>query len=109
MPGDREILPRDYTIWMGMPVFLKITAGDVRTTLFCTVLGESDATLRVRIADQWDVDIYKEMILVVDAFPHAGMDLAPQHPEEHYTSARPRQRHMTAIANGQPRTGGGDD
>ena len=109
MSSDQEPLPRNYTTWMGMPVFLNVTTGEIRTPLFCTIIGESDATLRVRIADQWDVDIYKEMILVVDAFPHAGMDLAPQHPEEHYTSARPRQRHTIAIANGQPRTGGGDD
>lgn len=109
MSGVRQELPRRYTTLMGMPVFLKITAGEIKTSLFCTVIDESDTTLRVRIADQWDVDIYKEMILVVDAFPRAGMDLAPQHPEEADSSARQHPHHMTAVANGQPRTGCEDD
>ena len=34
--------------------------------LHCIVIGESDAAIRVRIADVWDVDILKEMILAVD-------------------------------------------
>ncbi len=70
MSSDQEKLPDTYTTWMGKPVFLRIAAGETKTTLFCTVIGESDATVRVRIADHWDVDIYKEMVLAVDAFPH---------------------------------------
>lgn len=78
MLSDHENLTGSYTNWMGMPVFLKVTAGETKTSLFCTIIGEADDTVRVRLAEQWDVDIYKDMIQVVDAFPHAGMDLAPQ-------------------------------
>lgn len=86
-----------------MPVFLRITAGEVKTTLFCTVIGESEATVRVRIADEWDVEIYKEMVHAVDAFPTTGMDLAPQNPEVVPQPARPR--HRTAAAGAQSGTG----
>ena len=78
MSRSQKQSPDTYTTWLGIPVFLNVTAGETKTTLFCTIIGESDATVRVRIADQWDVDIYKEMILVVDAFPHEGMGLVAQ-------------------------------
>ena len=97
MSGDRRELPRNYATWKGMPVFLKITAGELKTSLFCTVIGESDATVRVRIADRWDVDIYKDMILVVDAFPHTSIDLAPQHPGKFNETAWLAQRPATAM------------
>ena len=70
-----------------MPVFLCVITGGTKTSLFCTIIGESDATVRVRIADQWDVDIYKEMVMAVDAFPHAGMDLSSQVPEGLHSTA----------------------
>lgn len=72
-----------------MPVFLEITTGETTTPLFCTIISESDTTVRVRVADHWDVDLYKEMILVVDAFPHAAMDLAPQNAEVPDQSVQP--------------------
>lgn len=46
---------------------LCVTAGQVQTTLPCAIVGESDAAVRVRIAGIWDVDIYKEMVLAVEA------------------------------------------
>ena len=54
-----------------MSVFLLVTTGKIKTSLFCKIVGESDATVRVRISDHWDLDIYKDMILAVDASPHA--------------------------------------
>jgi len=30
------------------------------------ILGESDGTIRFRIGDTWDIDIYKPMILAVE-------------------------------------------
>lgn len=78
MSRSQQQSPDTYTTWMGIPVFLNVITGEAKTSLFCTIIGESDATVRIRIADQWDVDIYKEMILVVDAFPHEGMGPAAQ-------------------------------
>ena len=67
--------PNTYQIWMGVPVFLNITAEGIKTSLFCTIIGESNDAVRVRIADEWDVEIYKEMISDVDAFPFQDQDL----------------------------------
>lgn len=103
MSSQQDNLRGAYSNWMGMPVFLKITTGEVKTTLFCTVIGESEATVRVRIADEWDVEIYKEMVHAVDAFPNSSMDLAPQNPEVVPQPARPR--HRTAAAGVHSGTG----
>jgi len=99
MSSDQEKLPGTYTTWMGMPVFLNVTTGEIKTSLFCTIIGESDATVRVRIADQWEVDIYKEMVLAVDAFPHAGMDLAAKNPGALHQTPRSAHRPATATVN----------
>jgi hypothetical protein len=48
-------------------VALSVAAGEVQTTLHCAIIGESDAVVRIRIAGIWDVDIYKEMVLAVEA------------------------------------------
>ena len=70
-----------YSAWLDRPVVLRVVAGQLHTELPCTVIGESDATVRIRlrgisIADVWEVDIYKEMILGVGAAglhrPHPG-------------------------------------
>ncbi len=44
---------------------MRLASGKLETELQCTVIGESDAVLRIRIAELWEVDIYKEMILGV--------------------------------------------
>jgi hypothetical protein len=64
-----------YSAWLGKSVILRVVAGELRTTLPCTVIGESDTTVRIRlrgvtIPEVWDVDIYKKMILGVEP---AGM------------------------------------
>lgn len=82
MPNAQSHSRGSLATWMGIPVSLRITAGETRTSLLCTIIGESEATVRVRIGDQWDVDIYKEMILAVDNFPCEGMDLPSQDCEE---------------------------
>jgi hypothetical protein len=55
-----------YATWMGHPVVLKIEAGEMRVPLRGTLVGENSTTLRVRIGDGWDVDIYKNMVLAVE-------------------------------------------
>ena len=46
---------------------MRVAAGEVQAALHCTVIGESDAAVRIGIAGQWEVDIYKEMVLAVEA------------------------------------------
>ncbi len=55
-----------YSLWLGQPVVLQVSAGDLRVPLRGTVVGESPDAVRFRIGDGWDVDIYKAMILAVE-------------------------------------------
>jgi hypothetical protein len=55
-----------YAVWMGQPVVLQVTAGDMRVPLRGTLVGESDNAVRLRIGETWEVDIYKSMILAVE-------------------------------------------
>jgi hypothetical protein len=55
-----------FSIWLDKPVLLWVTAGETRTVLTCTVVGESEAAVRIRIGGLWDLDIYKEMIIAVE-------------------------------------------
>jgi hypothetical protein len=55
-----------YEVWMGQPVVLRVAAGDVRVPLRGRLLSETKEVIRLRIADSWDVDIFKSMILGVE-------------------------------------------
>ena len=55
-----------YSNWMGQPVVLQVAAGDLKVPLRGTIIGESDAAVRFRVGEGWDVDIYKAMILAVE-------------------------------------------
>jgi len=55
-----------YAIWMGQPVVLRVAAGNLRVPLRGRMLSETDEVIRLRIADSWDVDIFKSMVLGVE-------------------------------------------
>ncbi len=55
-----------YAIWLGQPVVLQVALGDIKVPLRGTLLKDGDDTVRMRIGDGWDVDIYKTMILAVE-------------------------------------------
>ncbi len=55
-----------YTVWMGQPVVLQVVAGDLRVPLRGRLIGETGDALRLRIADSWDVDIFKSMVVSID-------------------------------------------
>jgi len=55
-----------YAIWLGQPVVLQVTAGDLTVPLRGTIIGESSAAVRFRVGEGWDVDIFKAMILAVE-------------------------------------------
>ena len=59
-----------YSSWMGKSVVMNIANGTSRVALCCKVVRVSKELVRVRISNQWDVDIYKEMIEGVE--PDAG-------------------------------------
>jgi hypothetical protein len=55
-----------YASWLGQPVVLQVALGDIKVPLRGTLLKDSDETVRMRIGEGWDVDIYKTMILAVE-------------------------------------------
>jgi hypothetical protein len=56
----------NYSTWLYKPVLLHIATEGFLTALMCMIVSESDATLRIRVTDLWDFDIYKEMVLAVE-------------------------------------------
>ena len=57
----------NYSTWLNKAVLLHVATGGFLTSLNCVIVGESDAALRIRIANLWDVDLFKEMVLAVEA------------------------------------------
>ncbi len=55
-----------YQPWIGQDVVLQVALGDIKVPLRGRVLKDGGDTLRMRIGDGWDVDIYKAMILAVE-------------------------------------------
>jgi hypothetical protein len=56
----------DFVPWMGSRVVLKVAFAEICVPLPGTLLSETSTTLRFRIGDGWDVDIYKSMVLAVE-------------------------------------------
>ena len=52
--------------WIGQPVVLQVALGDIKVPLRGKLLGDGAETIRMRIGDGWDIDIYKAMILAVE-------------------------------------------
>lgn len=55
-----------YAVWVGQPVVLRVLAGNIRVPLRGRLMLETDDTIRLRIAESWDVDIFKSMILAIE-------------------------------------------
>ncbi|HWG57452.1 MAG TPA: hypothetical protein VN661_00235 [Candidatus Acidoferrales bacterium] len=55
-----------YAVWMGQPVILRVVTGNLRVPLRGRLLSETNDVLRLRIADSWDVDIFKSMVAAVE-------------------------------------------
>ena len=55
-----------YKLWVGQPVVLQVVLGDIKVPLRGKLLNDAGDTVRMRIGDGWDVDIYKAMILAVE-------------------------------------------
>jgi len=55
-----------YEVWLGQAVVLKVELGDIQVPLRGKLLKENSETVRMRIGEGWDVDIYKAMIRGVE-------------------------------------------
>jgi len=59
-------MPSVYAFWVGQAVILQVAADELRVPLRGVIVGESEYTVRFRVGEGWDIDIYKHMILVVE-------------------------------------------
>ncbi|HXN93401.1 MAG TPA: hypothetical protein VN879_02785 [Candidatus Acidoferrales bacterium] len=55
-----------FEAWIGQPVILQVALGNIKVPLRGKLLKDGGETVRMRIGDGWDVDIYKAMILAVE-------------------------------------------
>ena len=55
-----------YAMWMGQPVILRVATGSLRVPLRGRLMSETDEVVRLRIAESWDVDIFKSMVVAVE-------------------------------------------
>jgi len=55
-----------YTTWMGQPVILRVATGSFRVPLRGRLISETNESVRLRIADCWDVDVFKSMVVAVE-------------------------------------------
>jgi hypothetical protein len=55
-----------YKPWVGQSVLLQVALGDIKVPLRGTLLKDGSETIRMRIGEGWDVDIYKSMIMTVE-------------------------------------------
>jgi len=63
--SEGDFLITGYTNWLGHAVVLQVELGDIKVPLRGKLLKENRETVRMRIGEGWDVDIYKAMILDV--------------------------------------------
>lgn len=64
--GSGVAMQTGFNGWLGQSVVLQVALGDIKVPLRGKLLKEAGETVRMRIGDGWDVDIYKAMILGVE-------------------------------------------
>ncbi len=55
-----------YQTWIGESVVLQVALGDIKVPLKGKLLKDGGETIRMRVGDGWDIDIYKTMVLAVE-------------------------------------------
>jgi RNase P/RNase MRP subunit p29 len=68
-------MSKTYSDWLGRQVVLQIETGESLVPLRGLVVNESNNALRFRLDGGWEVDIYKEMILRVEADNYAAFQM----------------------------------
>jgi hypothetical protein len=55
-----------YAAWMGLPVILRVATDNQRVPLRGRLVSETNKVVRFLIADSWEVDIYKYMVVAIE-------------------------------------------
>jgi len=59
---------RAYSAWFGKSVVLLVAIRQCHFPMPCSIVGESDADVRVRLKPGWEMDLRKELILAVEEY-----------------------------------------
>ena len=59
-------MPSPFESWVGKNVLLQVAAGDLKVPVRGTIIGETEKSLKFRIGDGWDVEIFKSMVMGVE-------------------------------------------
>lgn len=59
-------MPSVFASWVGQAVILQVAADDLCVPLCGVIVGESETTVRIRVGEDFDVDVFKLMILAVE-------------------------------------------
>jgi hypothetical protein len=62
---NRDFSPA-YTAWLRKPVVLLVVIRQLHVPIPCSILGESAASVRLRISPGLEMDLRKELILAVE-------------------------------------------
>lgn len=54
-----------YAAWIGQPVVLQVLTGNLRVPLRGRVISETKDIVRLRVANSWDIDIFKAMVVAI--------------------------------------------
>jgi hypothetical protein len=63
--GTKNLSPA-YSAWVDKPVVLLIKVRQYFVPVPCSIIGETDAGVRVCIQPGWELEIRKELILAVE-------------------------------------------
>jgi hypothetical protein len=66
--GTKNLSPA-YSAWVDKPVVLLIKVRQYLVPMPCSIIGETDAGVRVCIRHGWELEIRKELILAVEEAP----------------------------------------
>ena len=55
-----------YSSWLGKPVVMLVVIRQCHVPMPCLIVGESTATVRVRLQRGWEMDVRKDLILAVE-------------------------------------------
>ena len=59
-------MPSVYASWLEQAVILQVADDDLCVPLCGVIVGESETTVRIRVGEGWDMDVFKLMILAVE-------------------------------------------
>jgi hypothetical protein len=74
IPEGTKAFSPVYSSWFGKPVVMLVVIRQCHVPMPCRIVGESAASVRVRIQPGWELNIRKDLILAVEEVVIAMQD-----------------------------------